>query len=118
VKMSTVYLVLAVLGVVIPHSQFLPWAFAHGVDVPLMMHELFINHISTYFTLDLLVAGAAALVFMIQKGIEVPVPHIWVPIAVTLIVGLSCGLPLFLFLLERRADANLNRKTILPEGAL
>ena len=47
-----VYLVLCILGTLVPYASFVPWVFDHGFDLSLMVEELFANRISTFFALD------------------------------------------------------------------
>jgi hypothetical protein len=70
--MGAVYLLLSVLGAVIPYAKFVPWVREHGLDLPLLL---------------------------------------WLPIAATCLVGVSCGLPLFLFLRERQKNGEQLRCT-------
>src|SRR5215831_15367522 len=100
--MRLVYLALALAGLILPYSQFLPWLAAHGLDLPLLVHELFATRISAFFALDVLVAALALLVFIAHEGPRRGMRALWLPAAATCLVGVSCGLPLFLYLRERR----------------
>jgi len=51
-KPKTIYLALCILGVLVPYWQFLPWLFAHGLNLTLFPRELFANHISAFFGTD------------------------------------------------------------------
>ena len=42
--------------------------------------------------------------FVVIEGRRAGVKHLWAPIAASLAVGVSLGLPLFLFLREARLD--------------
>jgi len=99
--MRSVYLFLAVIGAVLPYSQFLPWVAAHGLDVPLMIRELFSTRIGAFFGLDVLVAAVALLAFISREGAARKMRRLWLPIGATCLIGVSCGLPLFLYLRER-----------------
>ena len=74
--MRVMYLLLALIGAALPYSQFVPWLARHGLDVPLMLSELFSTRMGAFFGLDVIVSA-------------------------TCLVGVSCGLPLFLYLRER-----------------
>ncbi len=102
--MSTryVYLGLCVLGLVLPYWQFIPWLLEHGFDLPRFAAELFSTRIGAFFGLDVIVSACVLLVFVIVQGRRDHVPHLWVPVAGTLAVGVSFGLPLFLYLREVR----------------
>jgi hypothetical protein len=43
------YLILCIKGLVLPYSQFIPWALAPSLDARLFVLELFANRISGFF---------------------------------------------------------------------
>lgn len=45
-RLSTLYWGLALLGAAIPLAAFLPWLELHGVDLPLLLRDLFANRVS------------------------------------------------------------------------
>lgn len=98
---KTVYLVFCVLGILLPYSQFVPWVVAqHGVPLGLFLRELFANRIGGFFGMDVLVSAVVLIFFVRREGQRVGVRHLWLPIVGTLTVGVSLGLPLFLYLRE------------------
>jgi hypothetical protein len=54
--MRTLYLVLAVIGFVIPYYFFISFLTIYGFDLQLFVQQLFTNQISTFFVLDLSIA--------------------------------------------------------------
>jgi hypothetical protein len=48
----SVYLLLCVLGLVLPYTQLVPWLLAHGFDAPGFATQLFANRVSAFFGLD------------------------------------------------------------------
>lgn len=100
--MKYFYLLCAIAGVIIPYSQFVPWVAEHGLDVRLLAAELFSTRIGAFFGLDVLVAAIALLAFIIWEGRRRNMRMLWLPIAATLTIGVSCGLPLFLYMRERQ----------------
>ena len=96
-----VYLALAVIGAVIPMSIFLPWAWENGLAPGAFLAALNANPISRFFAWDLLISGLAALVWISVEARRRPVPHAWLAALGTLCVGVSFGLPLYLYLRER-----------------
>ena len=98
--MKMLYLALLVVGAVAPYSQFLPWVMEHGLDLPRLVEELFSTRIGAFFGLDVVVAAIVLIVFVLQEGRRVRVRALWLPLAATCLVGVSCGLPLFLYLRE------------------
>ena len=98
-----IYVLLSVLGAVLPLSQFLPWLVAHGFDVPLLVSEIASSPIAAFGWLDVVVSGVTLLFFIVVDGRESKTPHLWVPVLGTLTVGVSLGLPLYLALRESRS---------------
>ena len=100
--MRLVYLALALAGLILPYSQLLPWVASHGLDPPLLVRELFATRPGAFFALDVLVAAVALLVFIAHEGRARGLRALWLPVAATCLVGVSCALPLFLYLRERQ----------------
>ena len=108
-NLKVLYLVLFVLGFALPYSQFVPWVIEHGLDMRLFVRQLFANRIGGFFGLDVLVSAVALIAFIRNEGRRLKMSRLWLPVASVLLVGVSLGLPLFLYLrereLERRASA-------------
>ena len=108
-KPKTAYLILAVIGTVLPYTQFLPFLRAHGLDLGLFVQELFSTRIGAFFGLDVIVSAVVLIVFVLVEGRRLGVRALWAPIAAVFVVGVSLGLPLFLSMREgalvRRGDA-------------
>jgi hypothetical protein len=99
--MKAVYLLLAIAGAVIPYGEFVPWVSEHGLDAQGFAVELFSTRIGAFFGLDVLISAVVLLAFIRAEGRRTKVPKLWMPVAATCLVGVSCGLPLFLYLRER-----------------
>jgi hypothetical protein len=96
--MKTVYSVLFVLGCALPLSQLVPWVLAHGVDPGLFLRELFANRISSFFGLDVIVSAAVLLAWTWDERRRRGLRRAWAPALATVLVGVSAGLPLLLFM--------------------
>jgi Protein of unknown function DUF2834 len=96
--MKTLYLALFVAGCVLPLSQFAPWLIAHGVDPALFLRELFANRISGFFGLDVIVSAVVLLAWIWDERKRRGLRRAWAPALATVLVGVSAGLPLLLFL--------------------
>ncbi|MDQ3280658.1 MAG: DUF2834 domain-containing protein [Acidobacteriota bacterium] len=105
--MKRVYLALVVAGTLLPYSQFVPFVIAHGLDVRLFFAQLFANRISAFFALDVIVASVVLWIFAVAEGRRCGVRHLWLPIAASLLVGVSCALPLFLWMRENKKSPGL-----------
>src|SRR3954470_24694059 len=97
-KLRTLYLLLCIAGFVLPYSQFLPWLLRHGINLPLFAHELFANRISGFFAMDVLVSAVVLCSFASSEGARLGMRRLWLPIVAVCLVGVSLGLPLFLYM--------------------
>jgi hypothetical protein len=95
-----IYLALCIVGTIVPYLSFVPWLMDHGLDIPRMVEELFANRISAFFGLDVIVASLVLWAFVGFEARRSGVRHAWAPIVASLVVGVSAGLPLFLFMRE------------------
>jgi hypothetical protein len=103
-KPKTIYLALCLLGAVLPYWQFVPWVMQHGMNLPLFVRELFANRISAFFGMDVLGSAVALIVFVRVEGARLTIRRRWLPVLAVLTVGVSLGLPLFLYLRELRME--------------
>jgi hypothetical protein len=102
-KLKTVYLVLCVVGLVLPYTQFVPWVAANGLHLRLFFEQLFANRVGAFFGMDVLVSAVVLLAFAGAEGrrLKLGVRARWLTLLAVLTVGVSLGLPLFLYLRER-----------------
>lgn len=109
-KPRAFYLLLCIAGTALPLWQFIPFLREHGLDVRLFFEQLFANPVSGFFGWDVIVSSVVLWVLVIVEGRRAGVKHLWAPIAASLAVGVSLGLPLFLYLreasLEHAAQGN------------
>ncbi len=103
-KLKTIYLVLCFLGVLLPYWQLGPWLVANGLNLPLLLQQLFANQVGAFFAMDVVVSAVVLLVFSRSEGSKLGVPGRWLPLIAVLTVGVSLGLPLFLYLRERKLE--------------
>lgn len=99
-KPKKLYLALCLAGVAVPYWQFVPWVLHHGLNLPLFVRELLANRISAFFGMDVVVSAITLLVFTRIESGRIRVPNRWVVLVAVLTVGVSLGLPLFLYLRE------------------
>jgi hypothetical protein len=100
--MKNIYLALAVIGTVLPYSQFIPFLRENGLDARLFVEQLFATRIGGFFGMDVIVSSVVLWVFVRAEGRRLGMRHLWAPLVAILTVGVSLGLPLFLYLRERR----------------
>lgn len=103
--MQWLYLIAAVLGTILPLSQFVPFLAAHGLNLPLFFRQLFQNPVSAFFGMDVIVSSFVLWLFVFAEGRRRRMKNLWVYVLCNLAVGVSLALPLFLFFRERRLKA-------------
>jgi hypothetical protein len=100
--MAPLYLTLAVIGTVAPYARFVPWLIEHGLDLRLFVSELFSTRIGGFFGMDVLLSAVTLIIFIRREGSRRKLRLLWLPIGATCLIGVGCGLPLFLYLRERQ----------------
>ena len=98
-----IYLALAIWGAVHPMYYMVQWVTAQGwgFDPAALIDAWTVNQAARAVFWDLVIAGTALTVFIVA---EVAVRRNWlvlIAIPVTFGIGVSCGLPLYLFLRSR-----------------
>jgi hypothetical protein len=104
VKLKTLYLILCIIGAVLPYWQFVPWVSQNGLNASLFLHQLFANRISSFFGMDVLVSAAVLAVFMRRESSRLRIAGRWLPILALLLVGVSLAFPMFLYIRERNLE--------------
>ncbi|MBK1986341.1 DUF2834 domain-containing protein [Sphaerospermopsis aphanizomenoides BCCUSP55] len=102
--LKSIYLLLALLGLVLPYSQFIPFIFEHGLDIKLFFAQLFANKISGFFGMDVIVSSLVFWIFVFTEGTRLKMKNLWIYIASNLLVGVSLALPLFLFMRQGQIE--------------
>ena len=102
--LKSLYLAMCIIGAVAPCALFLPFLRDHGLDVRLFVQQLFATPVSGFFGMDVIVSSVVLWVFVFVEGRRLGMKHLWAPIAANLAVGVSLGLPLFLYMREARSD--------------
>jgi len=102
--MQVIYLVLALLGFILPYSQLIPFFANNGFDLSLFWSQLFANRISIDFAFDLLVSSVVFGIFVFREGIKLKMKLLWLYIVLNWVVGLSFALPLFLWMRGLKLD--------------
>jgi len=99
-KLRHLYILLCVVGLVLPYWQFVPWVMEHGLSLRLLFHELFANRIGGFFGLDVIVSAVAFGIFASTEAGRLKMRGFWLPFVALFLVGVSLALPLFLYLRE------------------
>ena len=97
------YLALAIWGPIKPMSYFLAYMEETGTGLSGLIDAWYVNQSTVGLTWDLTIAAIALTVWVIA---ETAVRRNWsalIAIPATFCIGVSCGLPLYLFLRTRPA---------------
>jgi len=100
------YLLLALIGIVLPYSQFVPWTMINGFDLVKMGQAMFVNQIAAGIALDALSAAVFLIIYILFEQRVKPVKYFWLPIIGVFIFGLAFALPFYFYL---REDAKLTK---------
>lgn len=96
--MRWVWLALAVWGTVHPMSWFLAWFGENGFSLPGMVEAWHANAATSGLVWDLTVAAVTLTVWVIWESLRTRRWIGLIAIPATFGIGVSCGLPLYLFL--------------------
>jgi len=103
-KAKHLYLLFCIIGIVVPYVPFAPFVHQHGLDLPLVYQQIFATPISSFFGLDVIVATLVLWTLVWIEGRRLRMGRLWAPVLASLTVGVSLGLPLFLYMRERRME--------------
>ena len=104
--MKKIYLVLAILGAVIPFVFFIGFFQEHGINLPEFLKALFVNGAAGGFSADLFFSSFVFWFFMFTE-IKKNGPSPYLFIILNLTIGLSCALPAYLYAREKLHETNI-----------
>lgn len=99
-----VYLGLAVWGAIHPMSWFVRWFLENGIDLAGLIDAWHVNEATSGLVWDLTISAIALTVWILA---EVSVRRNWAAlwaIPATFCIGVSCGLPLYLWFRSQPID--------------
>jgi hypothetical protein len=96
-KSSSIYLALSIVGAILPWLFVANYLLAPDASMTSFIASVFANSVSTAVAMALIFSALVFFVFAFREGKRVGMQHIWAIIPATLLVGLSFGLPLFLY---------------------
>ena len=97
---SSLFLALAVARAVVPYFFFIQFFAAEGFGGN-FVGALFVNGAAGGFSSDVLLSSLVFWLFLFSESRRVGVSRPWTYVAVNLLIGLSCALPLFLWAREQ-----------------
>ena len=97
-----IYLVFVVAGIIMPFRYFIPWFKTNGLNLSLLVDSWHVSNATSGLVWDLTITAAALIFWMtveVYRRRDYWVLLLCIP--ATLCIGVSCGLPLYLFLRSR-----------------
>jgi hypothetical protein len=102
---QNIYLVLALLGLLVPYYFLFSFLSANGFDIPLLVQQIFANNISSFFAVDLVISILVFWFYMFAEANKLQMKNSWLYFLASMLVGLSFALPLFLYFRERKLQS-------------
>ena len=96
--MRWIFLALAVWGTIHPMSWFIAWFQENSWSLALMVEAWHANAASSGLVWDLTIAAVALTIWVIYEAVQTRRWSYLIAIPATFCIGVSCGLPLFVFL--------------------
>lgn len=103
-KLRWAFMAMAIWGAVHPMYYFIQWFNANGYDIMKMVDAWHANTASSGLVWDLTIAALALTVWIVADTITRKTWINLIAIPATFCIGVSCGLPLFLFLRLRQGQ--------------
>jgi len=105
-KTKYLYLTLAIIGAVIPYRYLIEFFNTYSFDLTLLIRHLFEKTASTAFTSDLIITAVVTTIFIVIEARRRKISYAWLCVLGTFSVGVSFGLPLFLYFREQTLENN------------
>lgn len=104
--MRKLYLFLAVIGWILPYFFFVSFLVENGLNLSLLVSQLFANDIATFFAVDLIITAIVLIVFVYRESQRHGIGNWWLYVVATLLVGPSFAFPLFLYVREPHLEGS------------
>jgi hypothetical protein len=99
--MRAVFLLLAIWGAIHPMFYFIQWFNAEGWSLMAMVDAWHVNAATSGLVWDLTIAAVALTVWIVSEVVRTKNYLSLLAIPATFCIGVSCGLPLYLYLRMR-----------------
>lgn len=106
-KRSTIYLILAIVGAVVPWVFFGSYFAAEGFGTGGFVPALFANGAAGGFAADLLISSVVFWIYLNSLKASGRLERIWPWVCVNLAIGLSCAFPLILWQMTRTSSPEM-----------
>ena len=97
---KNIYLGMTIVGTLAPVIVGAPYLLEHGYNPAQLMPSIFSTPISAMVGINVIIGCITLAILMHTEGRELGIKT-WLPIVAITIVGISSGLPLYLYLRER-----------------
>lgn len=98
---ARIFLALTIIGFVVPNAMVAAFIADNGLEIGHYFSDWVANLPATQILVDLLIVGAAFLVWAAYEGPRAGIRRWWVIFPASALVGLCFGVPLFLYMRER-----------------
>lgn len=102
--MKNIFLILAIIGFIVPYYFFLQLPAEDGLNLPALLQPFFANNFMRGAAMDLTISVIVFWVYAFAEASKLQMRNPWVYVVATLLVGLSFALPLFLYFRERALE--------------
>lgn len=113
---KTFYIVLCILGTLIPFAFLVPFLAENGLDLQMFVAEMFTTQVAAFFSADVLISSLALWAFIFFELRKRPILNWWLAIIGNLVVGVSLALPLFLLLREMSKEPDKRKRHVKRAG--
>ncbi len=103
-KLEKVYIGMAIAGFIFPWLFLWDFLMAENVAIGLFFRSLFANPVSGAVSADLLISALVFFLFVFSEGTRLGMKRLWLYPVITLGIGLSFGLPVFLYFRARAQE--------------
>jgi hypothetical protein len=107
-RLRHVYLLLFVVGTLLPLGLFWPWLVENGLNLRSFFSELFATGVGAFFAADVMISAVVLLIFSASESRRLKMDNsltvVGLVVIATLCAGVSSGFPLFLFFRQRHLD--------------
>ncbi|MBL4646367.1 MAG: hypothetical protein COA52_03385 [Hyphomicrobiales bacterium] len=103
--MKNFYLLMAVLGTIIPYIFFGSFIADNGINLIAFVKALFVNGAAGGFSADILLSSFVFWVWSFHDARQQGIARWWLIIPANLLVGLSLALPLYFYMREGKKSA-------------
>ena len=102
--MKNLYLILAIVGAIIPFIFLGQFFEQEGINIPNFISALFSNGATAGFTTDLVISSLVFWIYTFHAWQKSDGPSPYLFILLNLTVGLSCALPAYLYTRKKAGD--------------